>query len=358
MIFKNIDFFRFVFSVLIVMCHGRKIITLPTWLSGIPHCHVCVDFFFIIAGFLLFFKFKPNTDTWTFAKKRFLRLAPNIWLTVILLGILSIFIKGIHWNFDGNLLRILLLHCVGFSPVTGGTSMGMSWFISALFWTSIFYIYISKLFKKKYLNLIIWLLVMFGYAIYLQHNHFEPAGHTVNEYLIFNIGICRALGSMGLGYFISMAYNEGILQNVNAKGIILINVCEIFLISFLTYYLIFSGELPAKTGMGYIVPFAILFYLMLIKKGVISKLLENNLSVLLGKYSYSIYCFHMAVLPIFKHSIFKHYHTILTNHPIFAYSLYTFCAVIIGIALYYIFEQPVSHYFNKKLCNIENSKTE
>lgn len=351
--FKNIDFLRFIFSVLIVLFHGRGIIELPKWLSGISHCNVCVDFFFIIAGFLLFFKFKPNIDTWEFAKKRFWRLAPNIWLSIVLLGILSIFIKDIHWNLDGNLLRVLLLNCVGFSPSTGGTNMIISWFVSALFWTSIFYVYISKIFEKKYLNLIIWILVMCCYSIYMQHNNFATGGHTKNVYLIFNLGICRALASMGLGYFLSMAYNEGILQNVKTKGIVLISLCECFLIGFLTYYLIFSGKLPGKTGMGYIVPFAILFYFMLIKKGFISKLFDNNLSVRLGKYSYSIYCFHGVILPIFKHHIFKHYPVILTDYPLLAYSIQTLFAIACGIILYYIFERPVSNYLNQKFHKVE-----
>ena len=349
--FKNIDFFRFIFALLIVMFHGRGIIELPIWLRGIKHCNVCVDFFFIISGFLLFLKFKPNTDTFEFAKKRFLRLAPNIWLSVLLLGILSIFIKGIHWDLDGNILRILFLDNVGFSPITGGTSVAISWFVYVLFWTSIFYVYISNIFYKKYLNLIIWLLVMFCYAIYVQHNNFGIGHHAENVYLIFNIGICRALASIGLGYFISMAYKEGILQNVKTKGSLLISLCECFLIGFLTYYLVFSGKLPGKTGMCYIVPFAILLYFMLIKKGVISKLLDNDLSVRLGKYSYSIYCFHEVVLPIFKYHIFKHNPILLIEYPLYSYVIQTVCAVILGILLYYIFERPVSNYFNKKLIN-------
>lgn len=351
--FKNIDFFRFTFAVIIVLFHGRGIIELPKWLGGINHCNVCVDFFFIISGFLLFFKFKPTIDTWEFAKKRFWRLAPNLWLSIILLGILSIFIKGIHWSFDGNLLRILLLHCVGFSPITGGTSMVITWFVSALFWVSIFYVYISKIFEKKYLNLIIWLLVVFCYSIYANHNHFTTGGHTENEYLIFNLGVCRALASMGLGYFISMAYNEGILQNVKKKGMLLISACECFLIGFLTYYLIFSSKLPGKTCIGYIITFAILFYFMLIKKGSISNLLDNSLSERLGKYSYSIYCFHGVALPIFKHHIFKHHPLILTCHPLLAYSFQTFFAVVLGIALYYIFERPVSNYIKNKSTNLQ-----
>lgn len=347
--FKNINFFRFIFALFIVMFHGRNIIELPKYLGGIQHCNVCVDFFFIISGFLLFLKLKPDNDTRKFAVNRFLRLAPNIWLSVILIGILSIFIHDIHWTLDGNFLRILLLHNIGLSPKAGGTFMIVLWFVSALFWTSLFYAYIFKIFDKKYLNLIIWILVVICYSIYMQYNNFLPGGHIKNIYLIFNIGICRALASMGLGYFISMAYNEGFLQNVKTTGIFLISACECFLFGFLGYYLIFTDKLPNKTGMGYIVSFAILLYFMLIKKGIISRLLNNNLSEKLGQYSYSIYCFHIVILSIFEHHIFKHYPEMLTGHPLLAYSLYTFCAVIFGVILYYIFERPISNYIKNKL---------
>ena len=345
--FKNVDFLRFILAVLIVMFHGKDIIQLPAWLGGIKHCNVCVDFFFLIAGFLLFYKFKPDVDTWNFSIKRFWRLAPNLWLSIALLGILSIFIKGIHWDLIGNFLRVLLLHCVGFSPITGGTSMVISWFISSLFWVSIFYVYIAKIFEKKYLNLIIWILVVICYALYLQNGHFKTGGHTANICLIFNIGICRALASMGLGYFLSMAYNKGVLQNVKEKGAIFISICECFLIGLLTYYMIFSAKLPGKTGMVLIVAFAILFYFMLIKKGVVSKLLDNDFLARLGKYSYSIYCFHGVVLPIFRCHIFKHNPEWLTSQPLFSYAIQTICAVVVGIALYYIFERPVNNYIKK-----------
>ncbi len=346
--FKNIDLFRFLFAILIVMAHARKIIELPTWLSGIKNCGVCVDFFFVIAGFLLFFKIGKESNTWEFTKKRFFRLAPNVWLSIILVGVFSLFISGIKWNLSGNFLRILLLHNIGFSLKTGGTSLGISWFVSSLFWTSIFYFYIYKVFEKKYLNLIIWLLVVFSYTI-IQGYQNIPGGNDTNIYLIFNKGVCKAVANMGLGYFISMAYNNGFLQNVEKKGIVIISLLEIYLIGFLSHYLIFSSQIPCETKMGYIIPFTILFYFMLIKKGIISNLLENNISSILGQYSYSIYCFHGLVLSIFKFHIYKHNPIILSTHPLCAYFFETFCAVMVGVILYYAFEKPINNYIKKKI---------
>ena len=193
------------------------------------------------------------------------------------------------------------------------------------------------------------LLVVFCYAIYVQYNTFETGSHTSNKYLILNLGICRALASMGLGYFISMAYKQGVLQKIKTKGILFINLCEIFITGFLGYYMIFSNKLPGKTSMGYIIPFAILFYFMLIKKGIISRFLDKDILANLGKYSYSIYCFHGIILTTFRTYIYKQYPTIPLTHPLFALCLQSVCAILFGIILYYLFEKPVAKYIKDKI---------
>jgi len=323
MYFKNVNFLRFFLAILIVSFHGYKYYELPTFLSGIKYANVCVDFFFIIAGFFLFYKITPDIDIFSFAKKKFLRLAPNLWMIIIIFAILSLFIKDAHWNLDGNILRIFMLNSIGFSPVTGGNIRAFTWFISALFWCSLFYAYTYKIFEKKYFNLLVWILMIFCYAIYMHNSSYHPGGHTKNLYLIFNIGICRALASMGLGYFISMAYKNNFLSNIKQKGkIIIISLIECFLIGYLFYYLVISHKLPGETTMVYIVLFTILFYLFLIKKGVISNLLNNNFSSQLGQYAYSIYCFHTAIILIFRKTYLPHHTLLLYNSPLYIYIYY------------------------------------
>lgn len=354
MVFKNIGFLKFTIMLSIIMHHSRDIYLLPGWLGNFENCKVCPDLFFVISGFLLFYTFNNELSTFDYAKKRFLRLAPNLWLLVLIMIVLTFFIPAINSHFNDNLLRIFLLHCVGFEPISGGTYMNITWYISALFWVSLFYFYISKIFDKKFLNIIIGIIVMLCYALYMQHTSFLAGGHIENYYLIFNGGICKALASMGLGYFICMAYKYGFLQNVGIAGKVVISVAEIYILSFLTYYLIFADKIAGKSAMVFIVLFSILFYLFLIKKGIVSKFLENNISNILGQYVYSMYCFHIAVLAVFIRYVYVNYYQIILLHPFRFFMSEVAIALIFGVILYYIFERPVAKYVNKNWFKIKS----
>ena len=72
--FYNVDFFRFIFAIMIVIYHvktdmGTKV--LGDYIPGLLHWHVCVDFFFIISGFFLFNTINTTQSTFNFAKKKF-----------------------------------------------------------------------------------------------------------------------------------------------------------------------------------------------------------------------------------------------------------------------------------------------
>lgn len=212
--FKNIDFLRFILAVMIVMFHYRGCLSIKIF----SHCNVCVDFFFIIAGFFLFNNIK-NENTFTFARKRFWRLVPMIWLLLLIIIIADIFIKETSFSFSNNILRALLLSNIGFAPSVGGTfQLGVLWFVPVLFWVSIFYFYIHKIFEKKYLNLIIWLIIIFSYTLYYTNNGFGTGGHSKTLYHFADIGVLRGLAGIGLGYFISMLYKTDFLENC-ATGI-------------------------------------------------------------------------------------------------------------------------------------------
>lgn len=351
MIFKNLGFLKFSVMLCVIMHHSRDIYHLPAWLGNLQNCLVCPDLFFIMSGFLLFYTFNNNLSTFDYAKKRFFRLAPNLWFLVLIMLILTLYIPSIGSHFNDNILRIFLLHCVGFEPMSGGTYMNITWYISALFWVSLFYFYIAKIFDKKYLNLIIGLIVMSCYALYMQHTSFLAGGHIENYYLIFNGGVCKALASMGLGYFICMAYKMGVLQNVGNVGNLIISISELYIISFLVYYLIFADNIPGQSEMVLIVLFAILFYLFLIKKGFLSKLLENNIMNMLGNYVYSMYCFQIIVLAIFFRYVYVNCYQAILLHPFRFFAIEVAIATLLGIVLYYIFERPVANYFKIKLNN-------
>lgn len=351
--FKNIDFLKFVFAVMVVMFHLRLnplvVTEINQLIPGIFHFNVCVDFFFIIAGFFMFFKIDTTESVFNFAQKRFLRLAPLLWLFVFLQLVLSLIIHT-SFSLDGNILKLFLLHNIGFTPNTGGEGSVVTWFISSLFWVSVFYFYLAKIIDKNYFNFIIWITTICSLGLFLNYNNFNTGGNTSNIFFFINIGILRGLYGMGIGYFISLIYKNKFLQTTCSKlTTTIISAVEIFCIGFLGYYLFFTKTLPGKSGFLYMLIFSIIFYLFLIRKGLISKLLNNNLSVILGKYSYSIYVMQMLIFVIFNKLIWVKSNTFVMNNLKMVYCMEVLCAILFGALIYYIFEKPINKLISTKL---------
>lgn len=351
--FKNIELLRFIFAVLIVMFHFRYGAairpTIERAFPGLYHCNVCVEFFFIIAGFFLFHTINTAQSTFEFAKKRFLRLAPLVWVFLVIVAILSIFFNFIHFSLTEEILRIFLLHDIGFAPQMPKLGYVRHWFVAVLFWVSLFYFYIAKIIDKKYFNLVVWLITIISLSLLLNHAKFFTGGNASNIYDFINIGISRGLYGMGIGYFISELYKSGFLKNCSKIGSYIITGLETYCIIFLAHYMLSVKELPAKSAFLHILIFSILFYLFLIKKGFISKLFENNLSTKLGAYSYAIYIMHSIIDPIFNHTVFIPAHEFVMTHILLIYGIEVVLAVLLGIITHHVFEKPINKYINTKL---------
>ncbi len=305
--FKNVDFMRFVFALLIVMFHFRMYATdfVNTYIPGVVHCNVCVDFFFIISGFFLFYTIDTKQTVSEFAMKKFFRLAPLVWFFLGVYMLISLFIKNTHFSLTDNILRIFLLSDIGFGPLTGGIGAHIHWFIPALFWTMLGYFYLAKLVDKKYLNPLVWLMTVISYGIYFNSCKFQTGGNVTNIFYFVNIGVLRAIGGMGLGYFIHNLYLTGFLKNCSKIGKFIISGLEIYLIGFLAHYLLFTSKVPCKTPLVFFIIFSMLFYLFLIRKGLISSILNKDFLAKLGKYSYAIYVMHPLTLALAKKYIHK-----------------------------------------------------
>lgn len=356
--FKNVDFFRFLFAIIILLYHfgtspGSFGILLKQDSSTFQNIYIlfhngfiCVDFFFLISGFFLFKSIKPSNDTIYFIKSKIIRLVPLIWFSIVIYAIFSVFIKNFNFQINNNLLSIFLLDQIGFNKCVSCTPQ--AWFVSSLFWVSLFYFYLNKIFDKKYLNIIIWFLVTISTSFIINCNYPGFASNVKNSQIFINQGIMRGISGIGLGYFILMLYNSNFLKKVNIKNRIIITGLEIYLAGFLVYYLVISGKTPGNCYFLYIINFAILFYLLLIKQGLISKLLDNNISEVLGKWSYSIYIMHIMIRNIMNCTIIYPHKEFVLAHPIFIFSSGIVIAVIVGILTYYFFEKPITKYLKNK----------
>lgn len=353
--FNNVDFIRFIFSIIIVFIHIPLLYNMN--IAGIHKGRILVDYFFIMSGFFLFLNINKNEDTLSFAIKKIIRLAPVTWFLSIITMICSLFIPALKYNFNNTILGFLFFQDIGLSSkFSNPPFFGILWYIFVLFWVMIFYFYLNKLLEKKYMNLIVWLIIIISYSIYYNNNNFGIGGNS-NICLFINIGVLRGLAGMGIGYFLSMLYKTNFLKSLSKKGQVITSFIEIYILLFLTEYLLFSPKIPGNSAFILIVYFCIFFYLLIIKQGIISKLTDNKISSYLGQFSYSIYVMQILVLSLYKYLLVIPHPEFIQNHILFCNSIITVTCIIFGVIAFYLVEKPAAKYLKEKFLNIQKPIT-
>lgn len=302
---KNIEILRFIFILQIFFMHtinsNKLYLSFPEidlfqkLHMALGKAYLCVDYFFIIAGFFLVYTFK-NISVQEFIKKKLNRLLPEIIISILMLYGLSLIFKTIRIDTNAVVSTLTLTTNLGIFPMT----VGYAWFATALFWGLLFYFYCLKHFKQKYNNINFALVVIISYSMLFNHN--GGFGNVLpNLYGYINIGLLRALAGIGIGYFIGCWYlnnKNNLKQNVTLLQKFIYTFLEGFTLFYLIYFTSFHKY--KYSLMILIYTFVLLFILFLIKKGYISRLLDNNFSVFLGKYVYSLYIMEIVVTIFLK----------------------------------------------------------
>lgn len=350
---KNIEFLRIVFAFIITLVHMKtgflKILHNSVSLyndiiENIGYAGIAVDFFFIISGFFLFLRTDFSQNFINFAVKKFLRLMPLVFYSFILYMIITSFtpIKFIKYN---SILSLLSISNCGLTIGYGNNDC--IWYISALFWTMNFYFYLYKIIDIKRFNLFSACTIFFCYAFWIHSHGSNPS----NIYYFINRGLLRAFGGVGIGYFIATLYkdynNKITSISLNLWQKLLFTGLEIYLFCFLIYYMSLH-KLHSNTPTILIVAFIGLFILFLIKKGYFSKLLENNFSVFLGRYSYAIFMTHFLICDIWKSVICKSRYDWIIAHPELNLIIFYIAIISFGVFTYHFVEIPVAKFLKRK----------
>lgn len=351
---KNIEILRFLFALVIVYFHLQYGIVnlfqngIPLYnqiLNNVKWSSLPVDFFFIISGFFLFLKTDFSQDFITFAKKKLIRFMPNIIFILILIYICSFFTPLEFLKYE-NIFTILNIQNVGLTYKYGNLSA--SWFISSLFWGLSFYFYLYKSVDKKIFNLITACIVFFCYSMWI---HTKGDASYINVAYVFNKGMIRALSSIGVGYFLSMVYKDNIQQvkemTLNIWQKLLFTAAEVYLFCFIFYYLVFH-PINYDNRMIMIIAFIFLFSLFVIKKGYFSKLLENNISVFLGQFAFSIFLTHQFIRSLWKYYVCKAHSQWVIAHSVENLVLFFTVVILFGVFTYYFVEKPSFKYLKEK----------
>lgn len=352
---KNVEFLRFIFSIGIVFFHlvrwlgfdFTSNISLYKFLYINNWAGICVEFFFIIAGFFLLIATNFNLSFLDFVKKKILRLWPVLVFAVLSFDILS-FVTPLQSLKYENIYIILLMSNIGFLKNTNG-DIGPAWFVSSLFWVLLFYFYLIKYVSKIWITFCISILTILSFA-FLTHVNMRYAFHNV--YYIFNIGIMRAVACIGLGYLFGVVftqYKQNIFSCFKHGYKALIYTCfEVYLFLFLIYHLFFHRVNCQNIYMIYIFAFSGLFWLFILKRGYFSRLLNNDFSVILGRYSYSIFIMHTIVLDLFKVYLWQQHKNFIIAYPVLNLILPVVASILLGILTYHLVEKPAAEFLKKK----------
>ena len=344
---KNIECFRFIFAIVIAYMHmiigWHKLYpandSITYLASAAGWGNICVDFFFIIAGYFLYYSIEKTSDIFSLAVHKLKRLYPVFAFSIIAPMLIHKF------HISEIILNLLLLQNTGIC-LTKGINVA-AWFVSALFLISIFYAFIIKIFSERQRLFIILISTFCSYSILVQENCFYPKEMVTP---ILTSGILRAVAGIGCGYLLAVFYKRSSKSlcrffNSNFYTKIILSIVEIIL-SGTIIYLIISGKHLLKNPFALIVLFVFLFILLLSKSGFLSRLLENDISVFLGKYAYSIY-------------LMQAFYNILARNFLWGWGLYApeslslaiflniLNYIILGVITYHVVEKPFNNYFKR-----------
>lgn len=351
---KNIEILRFLFTLIIVGCHLQHGIInkfyeqIPLYeemKKALSYSSLPVEFFFIISGFFLFTTTNLTQTYPQFAKNKLIRLLPVVIISLALYFICSLFFN-FEFSLRNNIFTILNIQCIGLTFRNG--NVPSSWYVSSLFWGMSFFFYLYQCVNKKVFNLITACTVLFCYSFWL---HTSGLAYK-NEAIVFNLGMIRAFAGIGLGYFVSLWFKENIqkIQETvfNKFQTILCSFFEIYLFFTLIYYCAFHKS-SFDNKFLFVIYFVILFALFLMKKGILSKLLENNFSVILGNYSYAIFLTHQLVIKIWSTTICESQKEWVIGNPILNIIILFTLVILFGVLVHHLFEKPITKYLKNKL---------
>jgi peptidoglycan/LPS O-acetylase OafA/YrhL len=359
--FGVIDVFRGIFSSLIILFHLRGFTSaLLVNNSFIANSDLFVDFFFILSGFVMAFKYEQvNTggELLTFLKKRFLRIYPLHFIVLVcfiaielLKGLASSYVHVNKLSNESNniytvITNLLLLNSVKFPGINDVSWNIASWSISAeaisylVFGCTVLAINKYRIgAAKNYVYAAV--LLVAAFALYNVKNNFELI-------YTFDYGFLRGIIGFFTGVLCYKAYRQmAWLKTISSTWFHIIEPLFVLLIIVAVCY----GDSMKPYGFAYEILFFIVVIIFALERGWISNLLNRSkLLHLSGKYSYSIYMTHTLLLSLFNIVFIR----VLKFPP----SAYTYLFIPNYIIIFYVSAWTFKHIetrFNKGIKRVNS----
>ena len=323
---KNIEFLRVLFTLFVLVTHFFY--PFKIWNSG----GQAVQFFFLLSGYLLALTYRPERRILDIAVNRYIRFVP----LVVFGGLLS----GGEWkSFQG----LWMLQNTGLT--FGDIPNAPAWYIAVLFWCTLFFIGLMKAFDKKQLLVI---LAVIGFAAMLMHVHCPykantPAPDRMLLYGFLARGLLRGLACMSIGMILAHISHRIPGEHVKPAQKLVYTVAELAVLM----YIIWScfdraawSESIAIRALSHVV----LLYLFVLKRGLISSMLECVWIAKLARYSLSIYLTHWLFVTTVRRYVMVEHPGWMENHVVLSITAAIIGSCIVGVLAHHLVEKPCTRY--------------
>ena len=344
--FMNIEILRFLLVMFVILEHNagsfinisqQDFYFLDNFVNGGRS-----QLFFVIAGFFLFYSPKNlQTSPIFFIKKRWLRLSGLVIFTTIV-GLAMYNFNTASNPIEDNLLTALLINLLKSSDIQ--YLVGPAWYVNNLFFLSCIYYAIFKTLEKKYALLITVGLAAISLNLYARGISLGLAGWGNMPGSVFSLSV----GILMAEAFKQISSNV-LVQDEKQQGIsyIAYSVFEIFIFVSLLIGL-YGKHLGFNLGNNVMSgSIALMLWLFLIKKGVLSNFFNKSWAIYFGKYTYSIYVTHVIVLWMSGSFINSHAEFCI-QHNILVPSAVIVALLIFAVFCHHIVEMPLSRWTAEK----------
>lgn len=252
--------------------------------------YLAVDGFFVISGFLLAGSIERRTQRQEglcfarFIKDRYLRLFPEYFFVLLATLIISAILheRINHYLIIPNLL--FLANINGF-----GSIVRDAWFISTLFWVSIFFFGCFKLFKTQVALFIIATLSFISISALSIYNC-GIAVHSVPMIGFFSAGVLRTVYGLGIGILL-FKIKDGALRNFSSRIALVLEILSLIIC------LIYIGhDRIGILGAFFVVPFSYILLRLFYANSFLVSLLNSRPLQAIAPSSYMLFLCHLIIV--------------------------------------------------------------
>lgn len=334
---KNIEFLRILFVLIIVVghclwnVHGSDVV--ESWGKSIASSNSIANSFFIIAGFFFMLTFKPGLSCYEFLRKKALRMCPMLFLFVLSMWTLAQYNVANFRPLDGFVI-LSFLNSVGLTQDHGLTA----WFTCVLFWGLLFFYMLKKSCSDLLFKFLTGIFIFF--SIVTLYKDYPDSGGT-NQIMcgFLSAGILRSCLCVGLGIFVFefLRTNQTDSSFYTPAQKTFYSLLEIASIAFLlsSFFRCFHIEYTYC----YLLSACYLLISFIQKRGFLGRLCDNNLSVILGRYSFSIYIIHWAIMKLWLSIFWFRNITFVKKYPVTNFFLLLFVIALFSVLAYHLVEK-------------------